>query len=78
MQNSFTLYIGDDCKACEGMVEKAARFAVDHSMTYKVYNNSERVPGIPCINYCEYWIVGNKAFDSLPELVKSKREKINA
>ena len=78
MKDTFILYIKDDCKACEGMVEKAAKFAVDYGMAYEIYNDSEKVPGIPCINYCEYWIVGNRAFDRLLELVRIKMEKIDA
>ena len=60
--------------ACKDMVEKAAKFAVNYGMSYKIYNNnSEKIPGVPCINYCEYWIVGNNAFDKLPELIKLKK-----
>lgn len=79
VENTFTLYIKDNCRACVGMVEKAARFAQDYGMTYKIYNNnSNKVPGLPCVNYCEYWIVGNRGFDGLPKLVKLKRGKIDA
>jgi len=48
---------------------------MDYGMSYKIYSNIDKVPGVPCINYCEYWVVGSSAFDKLPELVKLKREK---
>ena len=75
MKDIFSLYIKDNCRACKGMVEKAAKFAMDYGMSYKIYSNIDKVPGVPCINYCEYWVVGSSAFDKLPELVKLKREK---
>ncbi len=72
--DTFNLFIKDSCKACEGMVGKAANFARDNNMFYKIYNNSTEVLNTPAVSYCEFLIIGNKAFDKLGFLVKEKRE----
>lgn len=70
----FSLFVKDNCKACKGMVEQASRFAVDYGLSYKIYNNSTEVTHAPAVRYCEFLIIGNKAFEKLVFLIKEKRE----
>jgi hypothetical protein len=75
-KDRFDLFVGDNCDACQGMEEMATEFAQRNRMVYRTYSNSKEVPHIPCIRYCEFYIVGNKAFERLGLIVKAKREGI--
>lgn len=75
-KDKFDLFIGDNCDACNGMDRKAEEFACKHHMVYKTYSNSKEIPHIPAIRYCEFTIIGNRAFEKLLFVVKAKRENL--
>lgn len=72
-KDKFDLFVGDNCDACNGMEKKAEEFAYKHNMIWKKYHNSKEVKHIPTIKFCEFQIVGNKAFEKLLFIVRAKR-----